>query len=367
MRDRFLARLAAESSDSKARGHGHASPVLVRQVVSLPLDARSAERKAGRNASPVALFPFSRAAVAMLLCAVIGTVGYYLGRWKGPRIPMQITQSFQPLQSPKTGVPPFELGGLSRLEQEKSELSADVADMESKLAKATAEDESLRSDLHAAKERLSSLDVQVQSAPQHPSTVRGVAEDQVSALQMQVGSLTQRLDESEVKLDLQKQSSEELSAKLEATTAELERQRDLQSAKNQMGDLVAARNLHIVDVYDADVAGKRQRSFGRVFYVEGKSLVFYAYDLDDSDQHKANVVFHVWGGNVGVKEITHSLGILKKDATGDSRWAMTFDDPGVLAEINSVFVTAEPANKHADEPRGKKILYAYFGSAPNHP
>jgi hypothetical protein len=79
------------------------------------------------------------------------------------------------------------------------------------------------------------------------------------------------------------------------------------------------------------------------------------------------VVFHVWGGKAGVKEMTHSLGILSKDANGDSRWAMTFDDTNILAQINSVFVTAEPANKHSDEPHGKKILYAYFGSAPNHP
>jgi hypothetical protein len=46
---------------------------------------------------------------------------------------------------------------------------------------------------------------------------------------------------------------------------------------------------------------------------------------------------------------------------------MTFDDPNVLSQINSVFVTAETSNKHYDEPHGKKVLFAYFGSAPNHP
>jgi hypothetical protein len=95
--------------------------------------------------------------------------------------------------------------------------------------------------------------------------------------------------------------------------------------------------------------------------------VFYAYDLEDPGRLKANVVFHVWGGKAGVKEVTHSLGILRKDDVGQSRWAMTFDDPRVLAQINSVFVTAESANKHHDEPHGKKVLYAYFGSQPNHP
>jgi hypothetical protein len=175
------------------------------------------------------------------------------------------------------------------------------------------------------------------------------------------------LSESEVNLAIQKQTSEALTARLDAAAGELQRERDLKSAKSEIGDLMAARSLHIVDVYDADPNGKRQRSFGRVFYIEGKSLVFYAYDLDDSGRFKANVVFHVWGGKAGVKQVTHSLGILHKDDAGQNRWAMTFDDPNVLGQINSVFVTAESASKHYDEPHGKKVLYAYFGSPPNHP
>ena len=72
--------------------------------------------------------------------------------------------------------------------------------------------------------------------------------------------------------------------------------------------------------------GKQRRSFGRVLYVEAESLVFYAYDFDDHKQFKSNVVFYVWGGKTGVKEVTHNLGILRKDDDGQSSWAMTFDD-----------------------------------------
>jgi hypothetical protein len=46
---------------------------------------------------------------------------------------------------------------------------------------------------------------------------------------------------------------------------------------------------------------------------------------------------------------------------------MTFDDAKVLTEINSVFVTAESTSKSYDQPHGKKVLYAYFGSPANHP
>jgi len=101
--------------------------------------------------------------------------------------------------------------------------------------------------------------------------------------------------------------------------------------------------------------------------VEGKSLLFYAYDLQDTRQAKANVVFRVWGGQVGAKEVTHSLGILRNEDARQGLWTMTFDDPSVLAEINSVFVTAESASRRDLLPHGKKVLYAYLGNPPNHP
>jgi hypothetical protein len=133
---------------------------------------------------------------------------------------------------------------------------------------------------------------------------------------------------------------------------------------SEIGSLVAARNLHIIDVYDSNAAGARQRAFGRVFYVEGRSLVFYAFDLTAPRQAK-NITFHLWGEKAGQKETSLSLGILHDDDPAERRWALTFDDPKVLARINSVYVTAE--SKPGDQPRGPKILYAYFGSQPNHP
>ena len=105
---------------------------------------------------------------------------------------------------------------------------------------------------------------------------------------------------------------------------------------------------------------------GRVFYIEGKSLVFYAYDLDRPGRFRTDVAFHVWGGKVGAKDVIQNLGILRKDDGGQSRWKLTFDDPKVLARINSVYVTVEAANKKQTMPDGKKILFAYLGTPPNH-
>ena len=38
----------------------------------------------------------------------------------------------------------------------------------------------------------------------------------------------------------------------------------------------------VVDAYDPDANGKTEKAVGRVFYTQGKSLVFYTYDLSAS-------------------------------------------------------------------------------------
>jgi hypothetical protein len=38
-----------------------------------------------------------------------------------------------------------------------------------------------------------------------------------------------------------------------------------------------------------------------------------------------------------------------------------------LAQIDSVFVTAESSQRLAKEPRGERILFAFLGGNPNHP
>jgi len=53
--------------------------------------------------------------------------------------------------------------------------------------------------------------------------------------------------------------------------------------------------LHIIDVYDVGGQGELERPFGRIFYTEGKSLIFYAFDLDQQKGLKRGAVFQAWG------------------------------------------------------------------------
>jgi hypothetical protein len=305
------------------------------------------------------------APAVVAVAAVIAVAGFYLGR----KIPSpKATQTALSAPAPAAIVEDAKVpdNSVAVLERDKNNLETQLSELRTKLTDAKADQDSLRSELSAANERLASFQ-RAQTAAQESSREVQDSKTQVALLESETGRLRQRLADSETRLAVQRRTTEEVSEKLQITEANLQQELSFKDAKSQMGELVAARNLHIVDVYDADPNGKRQRAFGRVFYTEGKSLVFYAYDLDDTHQLKANVVFHVWGGKAGVKEVTHSLGILRKDDAGQARWALTFDDPKVLAQINSVFVTAESASKHYDEPHGKKVLFAYFGSASNHP
>jgi hypothetical protein len=290
------------------------------------------------------------------------------GFFEGVRTKLDSLQVVFPTETAtRTGAALEPAARMSRLEQQKSALEGQLAELRQKLVNAKQEQDALTNELASAKARLAAYSAQTQEESALSLARSQEAKNQVGSLQGQIERLNRRLSDSDVKLGVQLQTTEELTAKLEATEGELQRTRDLNAAKNEAGALVAARNLHIIDVYDADTKGNRQRSYGRVFYVEGKSLIFYAYDLQDAGRFSANVVFRVWGEKTGTNERTHSLGILHNDDASQNRWAMTFDDPKVLTQINSVFVTAESSNKHSDGPRGKKILYAYFGSQANHP
>jgi hypothetical protein len=166
------------------------------------------------------------------------------------------------------------------------------------------------------------------------------------------------LDESELR---------NLRGKLATQEAALDQQEELAARGSDVRDLVVARNLHIIDVHDRDGDGKSQRAFGRIFYTEGKSLIFYAYDLADPRKVDAKVSFCVWGERLGAEKPISNLGVFHNDDAKDGRWVLTFDDPNVLAQINSVFVTVESARKTVKEPGGKRILFAFLGDKPNHP
>lgn len=160
---------------------------------------------------------------------------------------------------------------------------------------------------------------------------------------------------------------QDLTEKLNDQKQSLDRERQLLASGRDIRDIIGARNLHIMDVYDTDPEGRTKASFARAFYTEGKSLIFYAYDLPAKRTEEGKFVYAAWGEKNGDKKKVRNLGILLNDDKGQKRWVLNFSDPKVLTEIDSVFVTLERVGKDGDGPSGKRLLTAYLASQPNHP
>jgi hypothetical protein len=157
----------------------------------------------------------------------------------------------------------------------------------------------------------------------------------------------------------------QLSEQLRVAKADLDLERQLAQAGKDVRDLMGARQLHVVDVRDTDPSGMASKAFGRVFLTEGKSLIFYAFDLNENRVANARHTFEVWGQKEGKTSSTKSLGFLYADDKTTRRWALKVENPELVKEIDTVFVTVEPSGG-ATKPTGQRMLYAYLGEA-NHP
>lgn len=164
--------------------------------------------------------------------------------------------------------------------------------------------------------------------------------------------------EAELK-DAQSQISQ-----LSAQLTEEQRQRIvLTNAQN----MIVARNLHVLDVRDANEDGRPMRAFGRIFYTEGEKLDFYAYDLDDPGKIATTGSFYVWGEKPGTAQKVVSLGRFHIDSEPDGRWLLRVTDPHLLSQVTSVFVTFEPKSGGVMQPTGRRILTRLLTTEANHP
>jgi hypothetical protein len=172
---------------------------------------------------------------------------------------------------------------------------------------------------------------------------------------------------------LQRASLESKIEELSATTRDQERRlkddEQYLTSDRDIRELMGARKLYIADVFDVDSGSRTRKPFGRVFYTQNKSLIFYAFDLDRQPGVKNASAFQVWGqrdAELGAKSHPMNLGILYMDSESNRRWVLRWDDPKQLAEIDAVFVTIEP-NGGSKKPTGKPFLYALLRKEANHP
>jgi hypothetical protein len=245
-----------------------------------------------------------------------------------------------------------------------------ATELEASLTKSEVEIATLELRLDHAEQRAkdleesnSSANLEVTTLEQQLASVRGNA----SQAQEELTKLQSTQSDREAEFTLVRAENQQLREKLNTQTASVDRERELMADGREIRDLIAARNLHIIDVYDTSGEGQTQKSFGRVFYTEGKSLVFYAYDLP-SRRPETKYAFYAWGKRDGSGEgKARNLGIFYNDDQTQKRWVLKITDAQTLSEIDSVFVTLEKTDGFGNTPTGKKLLSAYLGSPANHP
>ena len=192
------------------------------------------------------------------------------------------------------------------------------------------------------------------------------AQSSAQALQTKLDSIAQQSSQDAKRAATLDAKVNELTNLLHQRDATVDQQQELLAHDRDIRELMGARDLYVAEVYDVARTGATQKPYGRVFYTKGKSLIFYAYDLDQQPDVKTASTFQVWGRRGPDREQAFPLGIFYEDNTAKKRWVLKLDDPKLLAQIDAVFVTIEP-NGGSRKPSGKPLLFAYLRVDPNHP
>lgn len=193
-----------------------------------------------------------------------------------------------------------------------------------------------------------------------------VAEGNSRELQAKLDSLVQQSAQDALRANASDAKVNDLTKLLQDREAELEQQDQLLAHDRDIRELMGARDLYIAEVYDVGGTGETKKTYGRIFYTRGKSLIFYAYDLDQQSELKRANSFQAWGRRGPDRQQAVKLGIFYEDNASRKRWIMKCNDPKTLAQIDAVFVTVEPGGG-SHKPSSKTLLFAYLKVNPNHP
>ncbi len=316
-----------------------------------------------RKPTPILRTRFAMATAAAVLAIAAGlTVAVVLHQGKVAKVPqtnlaepVSQSESIRKQLDEATHKVTALSGEVAALSIQDGSLTSALKEKDLRLAEAKWNLERLSSELTQMQAQNSSL---VAAREQEQSVVAEL-ENKVQALEGSNASSVAAMVELQDKIG-------SLNAALEQQSEKASMERQLASVSSDVRQLMGARNLHIIDVHDVNGTGRAAKSFGRVFYSEGQSLVFYAFDLPNGKLMPAKYHFQAWGQQEGQAQSVRNLGALSIDDREQRRWVLKVSDASLLRGMDSVFVTAETV-RDVSEPRGKRVLYAYFAGRPNHP
>jgi Anti-sigma-K factor rskA len=347
----FLERLSDE--DKKSRAHlgdreAWLSPLVIRQ-------SRNFRRRFARY------YFWLPMAAGILLCAALGIVAHRSGIYRGVEFGWLLGKP--PIQ-PASFEPTLEI-----VSRDRDAANAQLAERNKVISALEREIEGQRSknaELKASQAVLRANAEEQKKLAEERDRVAGQAAADEAALQAKLDALERERSEDVIRAASLEANVAELSRSLQEQERSKSEEDELLAKDRDIRELMGARDLFVGEVHDVAKTGETQKAFGRVFYTKGKSLVFYAYDLNEQPGLKDASTFQAWGRRGPDWTQAYKLGMFYEDNVAKKRWVLKFNDKKTLDQIDAVFVTVEPRGG-SERPTGKPLLFAYLKLAPNHP
>jgi hypothetical protein len=311
--------------------------------------------------------PWPYAGAAVFIVAAL-CIGYRIGTVRGHSSTAVTASSSLPIDKAQPDPNRFNAPytPAPRKDEQRGE---NTADLHRQVQEGVQEITQLKEQLNRVKDELADSS----SALDRNSQDRAELERQLSLAQTSAQNLQDKLNVTASQTSQGNAQSQTFQAQVDELTASM-REKDEQIAQHEkllehdrdIRNLIGARDLYIAEIYDVAKNGKTQKPFGRVFYTKGKSLVFYAYDLDQQPGVKLASTFQAWGRKGIDQQHDINLGMFYQDDQNKKRWILKSNDPTTLTQIDAVFVTVEPPGE-SSKPSGKPLLFTYLRLMPNHP
>jgi len=308
------------------------------------------------------------AAASIALAGLMGILGYQMGASRGVN---QVPASQR--ADPDAKRRQDEIAAMSQerqsLRAQLQERDRAIANLTGKTAHQLAEIQELKNEDHQTQDSyLRAQEESTQAASERDGLRQKLeqAQSELASMQADMESLRQQRANAAARVAELETRLGQFPELLKDRDATIEQQRELLARDRDIRDLMGARDLYMAEVIDVGRNGETKKPFGRVFYTKGKSLIFYAYDLDQQPSLREASTFQAWGRRGPDVAQAMNMGIFYVDNATHKRWVLKFDDPKSLDQIDAVFVTVEPKGG-SRKPSGKQMLFAYLRVEPNHP
>jgi hypothetical protein len=309
-------------------------------------------------------------AAGILLAVALGISLYQVGIRRGvdtakvalPAPGLQNQTSLEAQVSDAAHDRAIALGQITERDREIANLRKQLERQSADIAQMRAAQDRLASDLRNKDAGAQDLTQQQAELKQKFDAAQGNSE----ALQQKLDLLVKQSSAEQTRAGQLTAQVKDLTQALHDRDAALDQKDELLAKDRDIRELMGGRDLHVAEVYDVARTGETQKPYGRVFFTKGKSLIFYAYDLDQGPEIKNASTFQAWGRRGPDRDQALPLGIFYEDNAAKKRWVVKLDDPKTLAQIDAVFVTVEP-HGGSHKPSGKPFLFAYLKADPNHP